>query len=44
VAEDGLVGIAVFKWNENVLIHVNNDLIRHSCFVIYSGMGRPRVL
>jgi|SRR5437868_2247159 len=25
VAQDGLVGSAVFKWDENVLIHVNND-------------------
>src|ERR1044072_6696017 len=25
VAENGVVGGAVFKWNENVLIHVNND-------------------
>jgi hypothetical protein len=24
VAEDGFVGTAVFKWNENVPIHVNN--------------------
>ena len=25
VAEDGLVGSAVFKWDENALIHVKND-------------------
>jgi len=25
VAEDGVVGSAVFKWDENVLIHVMND-------------------
>jgi hypothetical protein len=24
VAKDGFVGTAVFKWNENVPIHVNN--------------------
>jgi hypothetical protein len=25
VTENGFVGTAVFKWNENVLIHVRND-------------------
>jgi hypothetical protein len=28
VAEDGVVGSAVFKWDENVLIHVKNDKCR----------------
>ena len=28
VAEDGVVGSAVFKWDENVLIHVKNDECR----------------